>query len=79
MSDKASQRSVSEEKAQRWCKSDHDPAIPYFETSAKEAINIEQAFQHIAMMALKQDQHEEVFIPNTLKVTAEAEKSSGCC
>ena len=27
---------------------------PYFETSAKEAINVEQAFQTIARNALKQ-------------------------
>ena len=29
--------------------------IPYFETSAKEAINVEQAFQTIAKNALQQE------------------------
>ena len=29
--------------------------IPYFETSAKEAINVEQAFQTIAKNALAQE------------------------
>ena len=78
MVDKADDRRVSEEKAKKWCKKDHETQIPYFETSAKEAINIDKAFAHIAQIALKQDQHEEIFIPNTLKVTAEAEKGDAC-
>lgn len=32
--------------------------IPYFETSAKEAINVEQAFQTIAKNALAQETEE---------------------
>ena len=32
--------------------------IPYFETSAKEAINVEQAFQTIAKNALAQETDE---------------------
>jgi len=39
-----------------WCQSKGN--IPYFETSAKEAINVEQAFQTIAKNALKQEQDE---------------------
>jgi aldehyde:ferredoxin oxidoreductase len=35
-----------------WCQSKNN--IPYFETSAKEAINVEQAFQTIAKNALQQ-------------------------
>jgi hypothetical protein len=34
---------VSTKRAQQWCHTKND--IPYFETSAKEAINVEQAFQ----------------------------------
>jgi len=33
--------------------------IPYFETSAKEAINVEQAFEVIARNALAQEESEE--------------------
>ncbi|CAD1475845.1 unnamed protein product, partial [Heterotrigona itama] len=40
-------------KAQQWCQSKNN--IPYFETSAKEAINVEQAFQTIAKNALAQE------------------------
>lgn len=43
---------VTTKRAQAWCYSKNN--IPYFETSAKEAINVEQAFQTIARNALKQ-------------------------
>lgn len=46
-------RAVSTKRAQQWCMSKND--IPYFETSAKEAINVEQAFQTIAKNALAQE------------------------
>jgi Ras-related protein Rab-7A len=35
--------------------------IPYFETSAKEAINVEQAFQTIAKNALQQETDVELY------------------
>jgi len=46
-------RSVSARRAKQWCDGKND--IPYFETSAKEAINVEQAFQTIAKNALAQE------------------------
>ncbi|KAM9482783.1 ras-related protein rab7-like isoform 2-T2 [Clarias gariepinus] len=46
-------RQVTTKRAQAWCQSKNN--IPYFETSAKEAINVEQAFQTIAQNALKQE------------------------
>ncbi|TMS19001.1 Ras-related protein rab7 [Larimichthys crocea] len=48
-------RQVTTKRAQAWCQSKNN--IPYFETSAKEAINVEQAFQTIARNALKQIHH----------------------
>ena len=36
-----------------WCQAKGN--IPYFETSAKEAINVEQAFQTAAKNALQQE------------------------
>lgn len=44
---------VSAKRAQQWCQSQND--IPYFETSAKEGINVERAFQTIAKNALDQE------------------------
>jgi Ras-related protein Rab-7A len=49
-------RAVSTKRAQTWCQSKNE--IPYFETSAKEAINVEQAFQTIAKNALAQETEE---------------------
>ena len=33
--------------------------MPYFETSAKESVNVEQAFETIARNALQQEESEE--------------------
>ncbi|KAL3978183.1 potassium channel subfamily K member 12 [Sarotherodon galilaeus] len=45
-------RQVTTKRAQAWCQSKNN--IPYFETSAKDATNVEQAFQTIVRNALKQ-------------------------
>lgn len=65
-------RAVSQKRAQTWCQNNGN--IPYFETrfvvlisvlnlilffSAKEAINVDQAFQTIAKNALQQEQNIE--------------------
>jgi len=42
-----------------WCQSKGN--IPYFETSAKEAINVENAFQTIAKNALQQESDGELY------------------
>lgn len=47
---------VSTKRAQQWCQSKNK--LPYFETSAKEAINVEQAFKNIARNALAQETEE---------------------
>lgn len=52
--DLESSRVVSQKRAQTWCQSKGN--IPYFETSAKEAINVEQAFQTIAKNAMKEEE-----------------------
>ncbi len=43
-------------RGQQWCRSHHD--VPYFETSAKEATNVERAFAAIARIALAREQTE---------------------
>jgi Ras-related protein Rab-7A len=48
-----SKRQVSAKRALAWCQ--EKGGIPYFETSAKEAINVEMAFQTIAKDALVQE------------------------
>lgn len=44
---------VSVTQAHRWCR--YNGNIPYFETSAKDGSNVENAFQTIAENALKHD------------------------
>ncbi|KKA27033.1 hypothetical protein TD95_004346 [Thielaviopsis punctulata] len=52
-----SKRVISNKRASAFCQS--KGGIPYFETSAKEATNVEQAFEVIARNALAQEESEE--------------------
>ncbi|KAI8086208.1 small GTPase superfamily [Halteromyces radiatus] len=54
-----SKRTVSQKRAMAFCQAKGN--IPYFETSAKEAINVEQAFQTIAKNALQQETDVELY------------------
>merc|ERR1719164_373214 len=56
-SDMEKQRKVSNPRASTWCNSKN--SIPYHETSAKQATNVEQAFEEIARKALTQEKAEE--------------------
>jgi Ras-related protein Rab-7A len=56
-------RAVTTKRAQQWCY--NKGSIPYFDTSAKEAINVEQAFQTIARNALAQETEDKPeYIPD---------------
>ncbi len=58
---------MSQKRALAWCQ--EKGGIPYFETSAKEAINVEQAFQTVARQALKQEADDDLgYIPDTVQV-----------
>ncbi len=52
-------RVVNLKRAQTYCQQLGD--VPYFETSAKEAINVNQAFEVIARNALAQDDNEDIY------------------
>ncbi|ETV98459.1 hypothetical protein H310_08603 [Aphanomyces invadans] len=83
--DQESDRRVSTQKAQQWCKSKNtDQPITFFETSAKEATSVEDAFQTIAKIALQKGQEENIFVPAaTIDLSGAASKStksgSSCC
>ncbi|WFD41894.1 Ypt/Rab-type GTPase Rab7 [Malassezia psittaci] len=73
-----SKRVVSQKRAMTWCQSKGN--IPYFETSAKEAINVEQAFQTIARNALQQEAEAELYAdyPDPIRIDSANPRSSGC-
>jgi len=50
-------RMITQKRAHAYCQSRGQ--MPYFETSAKESINVEQAFEVIARNALAQEESEE--------------------
>eukprot|EP01117_Protostelium_nocturnum_P003889 TRINITY_DN15150_c0_g1_i1.p1 TRINITY_DN15150_c0_g1~~TRINITY_DN15150_c0_g1_i1.p1 ORF type:complete len:207 (+),score=61.31 TRINITY_DN15150_c0_g1_i1:120-740(+) len=59
-------RAVTEKRARAWCAANGN--IPYFETSAKDATNVDQAFLTIAKNALSQETTSEANIINNTVV-----------
>lgn len=55
--------------------------VPYFETSAKEAINVELAFQTIARNALAQESEVELYneFPDQIKLTNDNKAKQDAC
>jgi len=71
-------RAVSTKRAQQWCHSKNE--VPYFETSAKEAINVELAFQTIARNALAQESEVEMCdFPEQIKLTNDNKPKQDAC
>ena len=70
-------RAVPQKRALAWCQAKGN--IPYFEISAKEAINVEPAFQVIARNALKQESEEDIYLPDTIDVAEQRPASGSSC
>mmetsp|Transcript_11455 Transcript_11455/g.15886 ORF Transcript_11455/g.15886 Transcript_11455/m.15886 type:complete len:236 (-) Transcript_11455:370-1077(-) len=92
--DKESERRVPRNRAEQWCRSKAglgmSAPIPHFETSAKTAVNVEDAFLEAATMALVQEERNrraepQLFVPPTNTVdlrrqeTADSYQSQGSC
>lgn len=71
---------MSEKKARAWCTS--KGGIPHFETSAKEDVNVEPAFQLVARNALRNKADEDFYVPEAVDLNAQAaaaKTAGGCC
>lgn len=60
---------VQPRRAQQWCASKGN--LSYFETSARDAINVEQAFQAVARQALALESSVELYneFPDQIRLT----------
>ncbi|RDY05625.1 hypothetical protein CR513_10521 [Mucuna pruriens] len=56
--DDGNSRKVTEKRARDWCASRGN--IPYFETSAKEGFNVEEAFLCVAKIALENEHDQDI-------------------
>ncbi|KAL7176096.1 hypothetical protein ACSBR2_029632 [Camellia fascicularis] len=74
--DGGSSRVVSEKKAREWCASNGN--IPYFETSAKEDINVDAAFLSITKTALVNEHEQDIYFQGIPDVVSETEQRGGC-
>lgn len=72
-------RAVSSKRAQAWCQSKNN--IPYLETSAKEALNVESAFITVARNGLAQENDLELYkndFPDQIRLTDRDNTNDSC-
>lgn len=63
--DRVSERKVNYDDVRAWCRNNND--IPYFETSAKDRIQVEEAFAEVARKSATQvKEDEQIFRPDTV-------------
>ena len=78
--DKIDERKIGELKIKQYSEINN---MPYFETSAKNGINVGKAFEEVGKLALKRNVKEEdiLFIPNKieLKNTHQRTQQKNCC
>ncbi|TXG53217.1 hypothetical protein EZV62_022386 [Acer yangbiense] len=74
--DGGNSRVVSEKKAKDWCASKGN--IPYFETSAKEDLNVDAAFLCIAKTALANEHEQDIYFQGIPEAVSESEQRGGC-
>ncbi|EPX72417.1 GTPase Ypt7 [Schizosaccharomyces octosporus yFS286] len=72
-------RMVSKSKAQAYCQDRGE--IPYFETSAKEAVNVQEAFQTVARLALENSDAEDAAgdFADPIYLDMESQKATCSC
>ncbi|KGN62095.1 ras-related protein Rab7 [Cucumis sativus] len=68
-------RAVSEKRARQWC--DSRGSMPYFETSAKQDYNVNEAFICIAKAALTNEEEQEPYFESISESVSEVETRGG--
>ncbi|KAK4264838.1 hypothetical protein QN277_025962 [Acacia crassicarpa] len=63
---------VVEEKVKEWCEGRGN--IPYFQTSAKQNYNVEEAFLCVAKIALENEHPQDLYVPGISDSVSEAEQ-----
>ena len=62
--DRESDRKVSSQKAQAWCKENND--MPYFETSDKEGVSVNEAFIDMVRRGIQRESSNQIVMPDTI-------------
>ncbi|GAB1221370.1 hypothetical protein ENUP19_0080G0007 [Entamoeba nuttalli] len=77
----AAKRVVSNEQAKDWCENNGD--IPYYETSAKSGLNVEEAFLTVARKVVKtmkkEDNHPVPISTISIDGNTSTEPNKSCC
>jgi len=71
----AENRQVTKSEVKDWCQKQH---LPFYETSAKEAINVDEAFKHIAKIVLSKVKDEDMKY-KTVDLNIQKDKKDTCC
>jgi len=74
--DRSNERKVPQSKAEECCKAHGN--IQYFETSAANNSNVEEAFRNIAKIAAAQEKEEEIYHPIVLDPVQRREEPKSC-